>query len=255
MLEMIADTVAKNRSEAVEEYLAGLGDKAGSLVDILQSGGTYDDFNALDQQTDFSQVQLEDANGEQYERNQTHLVEDWLKVQGYSEEEAGDLAYDYKENGMLRKHAEMAQRKLAENQARENEGLIEQRQAAQAEESRIAQEQADTFKESVLGTRELSGFAVSEKKAAKMYDYITVQDADGQTQFQKDDTPDNRLLYAMFAMDGFDKDSLSKEVATKQARSFKKKLSNFKDTNVSPKRGGNEIRRDGQGAPNISWHV
>jgi len=251
--EMITDTVTRKSAAAVEEYKAGLGDRAGALVDILEKGGSVADFEKIDQQVDFSQVKLEDANGEQYERNQEHLVEDWLTTQGYSTDDAKDLVYDYKENGMLRKHAEMSQRMLAEHQAKENEGLLAQRETEKAEQTRVAQEEADTFKESVLGTRELSGFNVTEKKAQKMYDYITLQDKEGKTQFQKDDTPENRLLYAMFAMDGFNKDSLTKEVATKQARSFKKKLSNFKDTNVSPKRGGNDIRRDGQGAPKISW--
>ena len=253
--DMITDTVERRTTEALSSYKEGLGEKAAGLLTILEQGGSVDDFISQDKQTQFGDILLESDSGEEYERNQQYLVEDWLKVQGYDEDEVRDLVYDYKDNGMLRKQAEMSQRKLSAWQEGQNQAQAEERQAAQAEEARVAQEQADTFKETVLGTRDLSGFAVSEKKAQKMYDYITLQDKDGQTQFQKDDTPDNRLLYAMFAMDGFDKDKLSKEVSTKQARSFKKKLSNFQDTNVSPKRSDKQITRDNQGAPKVSWNM
>lgn len=253
--DMITDTVERRTTEALSSYKEGLGDKASGLLNILEQGGSVDDFIAQDSQVAYGDYQLESDDGEEYERNQQYLVEDLLKIQGYDENEVRDLVYDYKDNGMLRKQAEMAQRKLVTWQEDQNTAQAEQRQAAQAEQTRVAQEQADTFKETVLSTRDLSGFSVSEKKAQKMYDYITVQDKSGQTQFQKDDTPDNRLLYAMFAMDGFDKDKLSKEVATTQARAFKKKLSNYQDTNVSPKRSDKQITRDNQGAPKVSWNM
>jgi len=53
----------------------------------------------------------------------------------------------------------------------------------------------------------------------------------------------------------FDKDKLSKDVATKQARKLKKKLSRFQDKNVAPKRGAKEVRRTDQETPTIHWNV
>ena len=75
------------------------------------------------------------------------------------------------------------------------------------------------------------------------------------SQFDKDDTPQNRLLYAYFAMEGFDKEKLTKEISSAQARTLKKKLSQYTDTNVTPKRGAAQVRREGQEAPVINWII
>ena len=105
-------------------------------------------------------------------------------------------------------------------------------------------------------TREIAGFKVTEGKAKKLYDFITKEDKDGKSEFDKKDTAENRLLYAYFAMEGFDKNKLSKEIATKQSRTLKKKLSRFSDTNVSPKKDGSaQVRKTDQETPTIHWNL
>ena len=94
----------------------------------------------------------------------------------------------------------------------------------------------------MLETREIAGFKVTKKKAEKLYDYITKPVKDGKTQFELDDSSEARMLYAMFAMDGFNKDSLEREVKTTQAKTLKKKLSNTKDKAASMK--GQPVRRE-----------
>jgi len=253
--ELISETVEKRSAAAISTYKDNLGEEAKQLLEVLEKGGTVDDFQKLNQQIDFKDIPLEDKNGNAYEKNQMYLIEDWMKVQNYDKEEIEETINDYVEGGLLKKQAAIAQKKLAQWQEKENKALLAQKEQEQAEAQRIAEEQATNFKESVIATREISGFKVTEAKAKKLYDFITAKDKDGKSEFDKRDTPENRLLYAYFAMEGFDKEKLSKEIASKQAKSLKRKLSRFSDSNAAPKRSANEVKRTNQELGDIPWSM
>ncbi len=252
--ELITETVTKRSEEAINKFKEDLGEEAQKLLNVLEKGGSVNDYVKMEQQIDFANVPLADSDGNDYQKNQMYLVEDWMKVQGYEEEEIKEMVNDYLESGMLKKQATIAQKKLASWQTKQNETLLAQKEKEQAESARLEQEAAENFREAVVNTREIAGFQITEGKAKKLYDYITKKDKDGKSKFDKEDTPENRLLYAYFAMEGFDKEKLSKEVAAKQARSLKKKLSRYSDKNTSPKRTGEQVRRTDQETPKIHWN-
>ena len=253
--ELFKENLEKNSVNAVNSYKEGLGEEAKKLLDVIEKGGSTEDYLKMDKQEDFSSIPLESDTGAQFEQNQAYLVEDWLKVQGYSAEEAADQVKEFSDAGMLRKQAELSQKKLASWQEGQNKTLMSQRETEKAEQAKSSEEEAVKFQEEVTGTREIAGFTVSEKEATKLYDYITKADKDGKTAFAKEDTEENRLLYALFAMKGFDKDKLSKEIATKQARSLKRKLTRHVDGNATPKRGAQQVRKTGQETPTIHWQM
>lgn len=253
--ELFKENLEKNSVNAVNSYKEGLGEEAKKLLDVIEKGGSTEDYLKMDKQEDFSSIPLESDTGAQFEQNQAYLVEDWLKVQGYSAEEAADQVKEFSDAGMLRKQAELSQKKLASWQEGQNKTLMLQRETEKAEQAKLSEEEAVKFQEEVTGTREIAGFTVSEKEATKLYDYITKADKDGKTAFAKEDTEENRLLYALFAMKGFDKDKLSKEIATKQARSLKRKLTRHVDGNATPKRGAQQVRKTGQETPTIHWQM
>jgi len=253
--ELILETKSKSKEEGKNEFIESLGEKEAKLLAVLEKGGSAEDFIKMEQQINFLDVPLEGKDGTEFEKNQMYLVEDWMKVQGYEKDEIEDTINDYMESGMLRKQAGIAQKKLAKWQDNENKALLAQKEQEAADAEKLAVEQAENFREAVLNTRDIAGFNITEGKAKKLYDYITKKDKDGKSQFDKEDTAENRLLYAYFAMEGFDKDKLSKDVATKQARKLKKKLSRFQDKNVAPKRGAKEVRRTDQETPTIHWNV
>ena len=257
--QLIEETVAKKTESALTEYKENLPDNANELIGILEKGGSVQDFIEMSQQTDFAEVPVEDKDGNPLERNQTYLVEDYLElVLGYDKDEIAETVEGYKEGGLLAKQATIAQKKLTKWQTSKNDALVKQREADKLEAEQTAVEQADTFKASVLESREIAGFKLTKQKAEQLYEYITKPiDAEGKTKFAKDDTEETRLLYALMAMEGFDKTKLSKEVATKQAISLKKKLSNYKDSQAAPKRGGEQIikRQSSDVVKGIKWDV
>jgi hypothetical protein len=105
----------------------------------------------------------------------------------------------------------------------------------------------------MVGTTDIAGFKVSKTEAQKLYDFVSKPDKDGKTAFEKADTDEARKLYAYFAMNNFDVDALSREVATKNVRTIKKRISNANDGQVRP--GGQTVRRGSgeNGLGDISW--
>ena len=217
------------------------------------------DFIEMSQQTNFADVPIYDGEGNSLERNQTYLVEDYLElVLGYDKDEIDETVEGYKEGGLLEKQAAIAQKKLARWQSDKNDALVRQREADKLAAEQLATEQADAFRKSVIDKREIAGFKLTKQKAEQLYDYITKPiDKEGKTKFAKDDTEETRLLYALMAMEGFDKSKLSKEIETKQAITLKKKLSNYKDSQAAPKRGGEQIikKQTSDVVKGIKWDV
>ena len=254
--DIIAKTVSKRQKEAIDTYKQSLGEKGAALLDIIEKGGEVDDFINMDKELDFSTIPLE-QNGQQMSRNQQALIEDWLSIAGYSDAEIDETLSDYLEAGgkMVRKQAELAQRKLVAWQKDKNEKLIADKEAAMIANQETQKQQAVEFRDKVVGTSEIAGFKLSKQKATALYDFITKTDKDGVTPFQKADTEENQLLYAYFAMEGFNKDKLTKDIASKQTRLIKKKLSQYTDQNTSPKRSAGQIGRSDQKTPDIHWNI
>lgn len=241
--ELIKETVEKKSAEAVENFKNSLPEKASELLKILEKGGTVEDYISLDQEYDYNKIPIEDKEGNPILQNQLNLIEDWMKIQKYTDEEIKDTLEDYQSSGIIKKQAEIARKKLASHQEEKNQALITQREEEKAARDKQQEEAATAFKETVLGAKDIAGFKITKDKAQKLYDFITKPNKEGKTQFQLTDTEQNRLLYAYMAMEGFDKEKLVKEAATKQALKLKKKLSTFKDKQAAPKRGASDVRR------------
>lgn len=245
---LIQETVEKRSQKAVEDFRESLPETAGKLLEVLEKGGTIEDFQAMNSEIDFSKV---DSSNE---RNQGYLVEDWMKLQGMDDLEIRETLESYKAAGVLEKQAKFAQKKLHEHQVKASEERMQSLEQKQQELAKQQEADAIEFEEKVKGLKELKGFSLTPKKAQKLYDFITKPGDDGKTEFEKMDSEENRLLYAMFAMDGFDKNKLSRQEASKQVIKLKKKLGNYQDKNVSP-RGEQNRKSKGDGGISIPWSL
>jgi hypothetical protein len=244
--ELINDTVESSRSTAISEYKDKLDDEAKTLLTILEDGGSIQDYFDISQQVDFSKVDVSNEEFQQY------LVEDWMKISGYSDSEIQELIEDYSSSGILEKQAKIAQKKLVAYQSKENEKKLQK--LSQEKEQREAEEReaAEGFKNEVLSAREIKGFKITEKKAKDLYSYLTTKQENGKTKAQNEIDAEDHLLLAYLKMEGYNLDTVKKEIASKQAIKLKKKLNNFRDSNASHK-GGNVERRQNDKLK-INWN-
>lgn len=236
--ELIKNTVDARVNAGVNEYKESLSPKSKQFLEYMENGGSIEEFKEDADEVDFSSLALVDEKGNELTQRHEYLVEDLLKIQGYTDEEIKDTVAGYKDAGMLYKQADIAKRKLAAHQTATREQRIQEREKAKVEAEQKKIEESKQFQDKVLSTRSIGDFNISETQAKKLHNFITVKDSSGKTSFEKVNTEENSLLYAFFAMEGFNKEKLTKEIKTKQAIKLKKKLSNYKDSQTKPTRGG-----------------
>mgnify|MGYP003125211865 CR=1 FL=1 len=92
---LIKETVERKSQDAITDFKQSLPEQATQLLEVLERGGSVEDFNAMQSQVDFSQVDLSS------ERNQGYLIEDWMKLQGFEDLEIKDRIGSFKEAGIL----------------------------------------------------------------------------------------------------------------------------------------------------------
>lgn len=251
--QILIDTKDNAQKKALENVKKSLGEKEKSLFDALIAGNTIDEYLKGTIKISYSEIPIENADGSPILKNQRNLIEDWLILQGLEAEEIAERIADYEAAGLLSKEAKLAKRKLAEAQEKEEAAqTLELKKQADAK-IEADKAQAAKFKETVLNTTEVAGFKISKEEAAKLYDYITKPvNKKGETKFMQDDTEQNRLLYAYFAMSGFDKEKLSREVTKKATVNLRKALSNYNDQNTKGK-SAEGMRRSTDATPKIYW--
>lgn len=255
--ELILENRIKDRELGEKAFIERLSkdDETRELLAVIQSGGTVRDFLAMKDEVDFTTISLYDNEGNPMERNMTYLIEDWLNLQGFDQDDIQDEIEAYKESNLLEKKAKIAQKAMINNQVREKEARLKE---IEYEAQRVSERnaiEAEKFRNKVVNLNEIKGFKLSKKEAEGLYDFMTKADKDGKTEFIKRDTEDTRLLYAYFAYNNFNKDKLSTEIKTEAARAIKKKVSQFQDSNANPRRSSGDATRSTSDSPlkGVSW--
>lgn len=221
---LIEETVVKRSQKELETFKESLGEDGKSLLSFLEKGLTVEDFLASKEEVDYSKVALVNRKGEDLEQNQVNIIIDYLKlVEEYSDEEIEE-EMEALDPDLLRKKAEKAQEKLVKWKEKKDSLLIREKEIALEQERERQALEAEKFETKVKSTTNINGFNLSKEEASQLYDYITKADKSGKTQFQKEDTEENRLLYAYFSMKKFNKEAITKEVRTQQSIKLKKQL-------------------------------
>jgi hypothetical protein len=256
--ELIKDTVERER-ELIRESVTGTltsNPDAKRLLDVLATGGTVEDYLALDKPFDFNTVDLFTDDGSPIETNMVNLIEDWLTSQGMSKEEIEDEIDSYITAGLLEKKAVSAQKSLVKLQEKNTAEQDRETELRKKEFARQQEIEAAEFKNSIYARDTIAGFNVTKEETKKLHEFITKADSKGQTGFMKKDNEESRLLYAYLTMKGFDKTALEQSVKSEVTRNFKKKITQFSDTNSNAKRSsGATTSKENVSISDIPWII
>jgi hypothetical protein len=254
--QLVSSTAEKAKATGIEEYKKSYGEEAGKLFDILEKGGTVKDFVNIDSQVDYSTVETHTKDGEPNTKILEYLIEDLLIEQKLSKEEISEKIADYKDAGLLEKEGRSAKTQLAKIQQQKNENRIKELEIAKKAEEERNVKLADEFKEKVTGLKEIKGFSVTKKQSEELYDFITKPvGPNGETEFQMKNNEETQLLFALLAMNGFDKTKLSKEISTKQAIKIKKSINNYTDKQSKQKASPASQQSVKTTSPKIHWNM
>lgn len=175
-------------------------DQVAQLDAYVKNGGKFEDFYQRQQESiNYESMDLED------ESNQKAAVREYLRYQGYNDDQINRKIERYEDGDMLEEEAEDALTQLKTIRAKE----LEEQERLQAQARQTQEEQARQFMESLTQSvntlDNIRGIAIPKEDRKKLFDYITKVDADGLTAYQKDfnaNMVNNLIESAYFTMKG-----------------------------------------------------
>lgn len=194
IIKYIEDVVEENsKPEYSDERIA-------QLDQYVKNGGNFEDFyNNQSQSVSYDNMDMED------ESNQKAVVRDYMKLQGFNDEQINRKIERYEDADMLAEEAEDAVAQLKQIKAAQlQRAMQEQEQARLAQEEQARQFMTD-LNSSIASLNNIRGIAVPKEDRKALLDYITKTDADGLTQYQKDfnnNMVNNLIESAYFTMKG-----------------------------------------------------
>jgi len=221
----VSKLVNKTVQNRINKFVESLPPDLNALMQFVQNGGKPKDFmDVYYSNKSWEEIDLEN------EDNQKLVVSESLRLAGEAEEDIAEIVEEWYDNGTLSKRAKSSQAKLVKHDAAQKAAIIEQ-QKIKAENERKANEQYwNSLKEDLMKKEEIMGFKVAPKTREKLWDFMTARDPKtGKTAYDEalEEKKDAAWLFALQAMNGFDKSKLEVQTRTKVSNEFGNLLKNY----------------------------
>jgi len=142
----------------------------------VKNGGNFEDFyRAQQQQISYDNIDTED------ESNQKTIVREYMKLQGFNDEQINRKIERYEDADMLEDEAQDALVQLKQIRAEQIRVAQEQQAAAQRNQEEQARQFMTDLNTSISKLDNIRGIAVPKEDRKALLDYITKTDADGLT--------------------------------------------------------------------------
>lgn len=213
LIQYITDLVDENSTPTYSDP------RIKQLDEYVKNGGSFDDFyNGMSEELKYDSLDMED------ESNQKAVIKEYLKLQGYSDDQVNSKLERYEDADMLEDEANDAVKILKNIKQQQLEQQQQAQQLAYEEQQRQITEFAENLNKEIFNLTNIRGLNIPKEDRKQLYDYITKVDKDGYTQYQKDfgkNQIKNIIESAYFTMKG---DALLTEAAKGGQTSAVKKL-------------------------------
>lgn len=239
---------ARTIKNGIESYKQSIPEDGQKFLEFLENGGNP---------ADFHKYYYSDASFAEYkldsEENQRYIVEEALKLEGYTDEEIEDEINDAIDLGKLEKKAATHLKKLQKIEAQNKERLIEAQKEYAKQQEELRKQEWENFKNGLFSKEQIAGFKMTPKMKQEIWDYMSkpVNKKTGLTQYQIDskENEDARYMFAYLLKNKWDIKSLEKQVETKTVSKLKSKLSNYTDSRTKLSSPRTNIQKDDDSNP------
>ena len=226
--ELITDTVtsrleaertkdAAKKDARVTELETALADNPDLDINEWAASQNEFDYNTVDHTSD---------------EHAGYLLEDYLQLQGYPEDEARQTIEEYRKQKTLGRHALRAKQALIKYQGEQNTAKAQAKEQAKVQRELAVTNDKRNYEQRILKTEKVAGIVVDPKERQELADYIMKPvDDKGNTQLMLDEAKneDADLLYALIQKRKLDLSKLQRKAETKATLKFKKRLDNHTD--------------------------
>lgn len=170
------------------------------LDEYVRNGGSFEDFYQRQQQSmSYDNMDMED------ESNQKAVIREYLRYQGYEDDQINRKIERYEDGDLLEDEANDAVVRLKSIQQQQIAAQeLQQQQAKRAQEEQ-AREFITNLTNTISSLDNIRGIKIPKSDQKELFDYITKVDADGYTKYQKDfnaNMVNNLIESAYFTMKG-----------------------------------------------------
>ena len=170
------------------------------LDEYVRNGGSFEDFYQRQQQSmSYDNMDMED------ESNQKAVIREYLRYQGYEDDQINRKIERYEDGDLLEDEANDAVVRLKSIQQQQIAAQeLQQQQAKRAQEEQ-AREFITNLTNAISSLDNIRGIKIPKSDQKELFDYITKVDADGYTKYQKDfnaNMVNNLIESAYFTMKG-----------------------------------------------------
>ena len=227
--EDLFNVVKREKQNAVDSYKNSKPEDVQKFLEFVDNGGNPSDFHKYY----YSDGSFEDFNIDN-EDNQKYVIEQDLRIQGYTDEEIEEEINDASDLGKLEKKANTSLKKLQKLESDNKKMLVEAQKAYAARQEAEREEQWNAFKKGLFDKDEIGGFKFSPKMKNDTWDYMTkpISRKDPRTQYQidMDENPDARYIYAYLLKNKWNVETLANQVQTKGNTRTEKEIRLFDAT-------------------------
>lgn len=223
LVKMIDKTVEKG----INAYKESIPDEAKKFLEYLEAGGDpkqyVENSQSIPNYRGLSENQLSK------ESVQKALVTDWMRLQGYSEEEIGETLEDYEESGILEKQAKRIHPKLVGKQKEYEDGILHNQKLAKERQIKEYEEYVEGIKKTIDSAEDIAGIPISKKVKDDFFKYVTDSNKEGKTKLLQDieADPEAQLKMAWFMYNKFDFSKIEKKAKTSVSSKLRDNLSNL----------------------------
>lgn len=225
--EILEDTVRIRVERELEKEREAVPEKAKAAADFFRENpeATMDDWVAEMDEFDYNTVDEKDPEVA------IHLLVDYHRLHGYTDEEIRDTINDYKKAGSIARHSEKAKKFLVKNQEKEAQAKVDARKAAESKRIEKIESDRRDQEQTILRKKTIGGIAVSPEERQKVADYMLKPVKDGRTQQELDlaENKEAKLLAAYIQMNKIDLKKLEVKAETKSALKFRAKINKHTD--------------------------
>lgn len=194
LVDYMSQVIEQNSAPHYADY------RIAQLDEYVKNGGKFEDFYHRQQESvSYDNMDMED------ESNQKAAIRDYLKYQGYTDEQINRKIERYEDGDLLEEEAEDAVTRLKQiNQMQIAEQQKQQQLLMQQQEQQAAQFMKD-LSTTVGSLTSIRGVNIPKQDRKALFDYITKTDENGLTRYQKDfnsNLVNNLIESAYFTMKG-----------------------------------------------------
>ena len=170
------------------------------LDEYVRNGGSFEDFYQRQQQSmSYDNMDMED------ESNQKAVIREYLRYQGYEDDQINRKIERYEDGDLLEDEANDAVVRLKSIQQQQIAAQEFQQQQAKRAQEEQAREFITNLTNTISSLDNIRGIKIPKSDQKELFDYITKVDADGYTKYQKDfnaNMVNNLIESAYFTMKG-----------------------------------------------------